>query len=144
MAGVNIIYGLGMLAQGITFDYAQLLIDNEIARMIKEVVGGVRVDRESLALEVIQSVGATGEFISHEHTYRSFKQEVSQNQLIFRGTRDAWQNGGSKDLTERAYEEAQKIFNTFKIKPLPQDVVKKMRDLVNEAEEHYGVALSSE
>ena len=133
-----------MLAQGITFDYAQLLIDNEIARMIKEVVGGVRVDRESLALEVIQSVGATGEFISHEHTYRSFKQEVSQNQLIFRGTRDAWQNGGSKDLTERAYEEAQKIFNTFKIKPLPQDVVKKMRDLVNEAEEHYGVALSSE
>lgn len=34
-----------MLAQGITFDYAQLLIDNEIARMNKEVVGGIRVDR---------------------------------------------------------------------------------------------------
>ncbi len=133
-----------MLAQGITFDYAQLLIDNEIARMIKEVVGGIKVDRNSLALEVIQSVGAAGEYISHEHTFSNFKKEVSQNQLIFRGTRDAWQNAGSKDLTERAYEEAIEIYNSFKIKPLPQDVVKKMRDIVNEAEEHYGVVLSSE
>ena len=144
MAGVNIIYGLGMLAQGITFDYAQLVIDNEIAKMIKEVVGGVTVNRETLALEVIQTVGAAGEFISHEHTYTNFKKEVSQNKLIFRGTRDAWQNAGSKDFTERAYEEAVEIFNSFKVKPLPGDVISKLRSIVNEAEEHYNVELSSE
>ncbi len=112
--------------------------------MIKEVVGGIRVDENALALEVTQSVGAAGEFISHEHTYVNFKKEVSQNQLIFRGTRDAWQKAGSKDLTERAYEEAIKIYNNYKVKPLPPDVVKKMRDIVNEAEEHYGVLLSRE
>lgn len=133
-----------MLAQGITFDYAQLVIDNEIARMIKEVVGGVTVNRNTLALEVIQTVGAAGEYISHEHTYTNFKKEVSQNKLIYRGTRDAWQKDGSKDLTERAYEEAISIFNSFKIKPLPDAVKSKMRSIVNEAEEHYKVKLSSE
>ena len=138
------IYGLGMLAQGITFDYAQLVISNEIARMIKEVVAGIKVDQDTLALEVIHAVGAAGEFISNEHTYSNFRELASKNKLIFRGTRDTWEKEGSKDLTERAYEEAIEIYNSFKIKPLPQDVVKKMRDIVNEAEEHYGVALSSE
>ena len=133
-----------MLAQGITFDYAQLLIDNEIARMIKEVVGGVTVNRNTLALEVIQQVGAAGEFISHEHTYNHFRQEASANELIYRGTRDAWQKGGSKDLTERAYEEARQILKNFKIEPLPGEVKSKMRSIVNEAEDHYGVTLSSE
>jgi trimethylamine---corrinoid protein Co-methyltransferase len=133
-----------MLAQGITFDYAQLLIDNEIARMIKEVVGGIKVDRDTLALEVIQSVGAAGEFVSNEHTYSHFREVASDNKLIYRGTRDAWQNAGSKDLTERAYEEAIQIFNNFKIKPLPKDVVSRVRSIVNEAEDHYSVKLSTE
>jgi len=138
------IYGLGMLAQGITFDYAQLVIDNEIARMIKEVVAGIRVDKDTLALEVIQAVGAAGEYISHEHTYSNFRELASQNKLIYRGTRDAWEKEGSTDLTERAYEEAISIYNSYKVKPLPEDVISKMRSIVNEAEDHYGVELSSE
>ena len=92
----------------------------------------------------IQTVGAAGEFISQEHTYTNFKKEASNNKLIFRGTRDAWQKAGSKDLTERAYEEAMQIYNNFKIKPLPDDVKLKMRSIVNEAEEHYQVELSIE
>ncbi len=133
-----------MLAQGITFDYAQLLIDNEIARMIKEVVGGITVNSNDLALEVIQSVGAAGEYVSHEHTYTHFRDLASQNKLIYRGTRDAWQHAGSKDITTRAYEEAKEVFDNFKVKALPEDVVKKMRSIVNEAEEHYNVKLSTE
>jgi len=138
------IYGLGMLAQGITFDYAQLVITNEIARMIKEVVAGIKVDCDTLALEVIQAVGAAGEYVSHEHTFSRFRDLASKNKLIYRGTRDRWEKDGSKDLTERAYEEALDIYNNFKIKPLPGDVVAKMRDIVNEAEDHFSVKLSKE
>ena len=133
-----------MLAQGITFDYAQLLIDNEIARMIQEVVGGITVNKDTLALEVIHAVGAAGEFVSHEHTYSRFRELASQNKLIYRGTRDAWQHAGSKDMTTRAYEEAKQIFDTFKVAPLPADKVQKMRAIVNEAEDHLRVKVSSE
>ena len=44
LAGTNLIYGLGMIESGVTFDYAQLVIDNEMARMVKHVVRGIRVD----------------------------------------------------------------------------------------------------
>ena len=53
MAGANLIYGAGMIESGVTFDSAQFVMDNEIARMIKHIVGGIRVDDESLAVDDI-------------------------------------------------------------------------------------------
>ena len=38
LAGANVIYGSGMLEMGITFDLAQLVLDNEIAGMISAAV----------------------------------------------------------------------------------------------------------
>ena len=62
LAGANLIYGLGMLESGVTFDFGQLVMDNEFARMIRHAVGGIRVDDESLAVEDIAAVGPVTDF----------------------------------------------------------------------------------
>ena len=49
LAGANVIYGLGMIESGMTFDFGQLVMDDEFAGMIKQCVRGIRVDDESLA-----------------------------------------------------------------------------------------------
>lgn len=138
LAGANLIYGLGMLELGITFDFAQLVMDNEIARMIKKSVGGINVNEEEMAVGVIQQVGAAGEFISHEHTFQHFR-EQSQNRLIDRRMRDAWLAEGGKDLTERAYEEAKRILENHKSDPIPNGAAETMREIVAGAEEEYGL-----
>ncbi len=132
------IYGPGMLELGVTFDYAQLLIDNEIARMVNKVVAGIPVTDESLAVDVIKEVGSTGEFITKEHTYKYYKDQ-SQSKLIDRRMRESWLEKGGKDLTERAYEEAIHIMETHKPDPLPAGAAEEMRRIVEEAEEEYGV-----
>ena len=38
LAGANLIYGAGMTESGVTFDYAQYVLDNEIAAMVKRAV----------------------------------------------------------------------------------------------------------
>lgn len=45
-----------MIESGVTFDYAQLVIDDEIARMVKQVVGGILVSDERLAVDDIARV----------------------------------------------------------------------------------------
>ncbi|MBQ6811093.1 MAG: trimethylamine methyltransferase family protein, partial [Firmicutes bacterium] len=50
LAGANVIYGLGMLELGITFDFGQLVIDNEIAMMIKHVVNGIEINDYNMAV----------------------------------------------------------------------------------------------
>lgn len=137
MAGANIIYGLGMLELGMTIDYAQLVMDNEIARMIKRAVEGIDVTDGDLAVDVIKKVGTAGEFISQKHTLHNYKKVQSSAGLIDRRMRGSWLEDGAKDLTQRAYEKAIDILKNHKPDPLPAGAAETIRIIVKEAEAAY-------
>ena len=61
LAGANLIYGLGMLDSALTWDYAQMVMHNEFARMIKRVVGGIELNDETMQADLIAEVGPGGE-----------------------------------------------------------------------------------
>ena len=108
MAGANLIYGAGMIESGVTFDCAQFVIDNEIARMIRRVAGGIRVDDETLAVDDIHSVGPFGDFLSLDSTYRHMR-DLTQPEILDRRTREEWQERGSRDLYAEALVKARGI-----------------------------------
>lgn len=132
------IYGLGMLEMGVTFSFGQLVMDNEFARMIKHTVGGIPVTDETLAVDVIREVGPFDHFLGHEHTFKHMKTQ-SQPRFIDRTVRETWEQSGKTDIFQRAAEEARRILETHKPKPLPQDVLATIRSLVAEAEEELGI-----
>ena len=105
LAGANLIYGLGMLDSALTWDYAQMVMHNEFARMIKRVVGGIELNDETMQADLIAEVGPGGEFITREHTFKNMRQ-LSQTELIDRRTRRVWQEEGGTDIVERAYEKS--------------------------------------
>ena len=93
-----------------TFDFGQLVLDAEFARMIKHAVHGIPVSDETLALDVIHEVGPFGDFLSHEHTLRHMR-EQSQPTLIDRRVREEWEQMGSLTSYERATREARRILD---------------------------------
>jgi trimethylamine--corrinoid protein Co-methyltransferase len=131
LAGANLIYGLGMIESGQTLDYGQLVMDNEFAQMIKQVVAGIRVDDTTLAVDVINEVGPFGDFLSHEDTYKHMRGQ-SMSKLIDRRVREDWAADGSTDIHQRATEEARRILETHTPAPLPESVVAEMRGIVQE------------
>jgi len=139
LAGANLIYGLGMLDMGMTLDWAQLVMDNEMAGMVKHVVRGIPVTDETLAVDVIHEIGPFGDFISHDHTRRHMKAIQSQPKLIDRRRRDLWLQLGGTDLAYRAREEAKYILKTHKPDPLPPGVASTHRSIVQSAEEELCV-----
>lgn len=138
MAGANLIYGAGMLELGITFDYAMMVMENEMAAMIKKTVQGISVSDETLAVDVIKQVGSAGNFITQDHTYAHMRAQ-SHSKLIDRRMRGSWLEAGGSDITERAYAKAIEILENYKPDPLPEDVAAKLRSIVEEAEKEYGV-----
>ena len=138
LAGTNLIYGLGMIESGMTFDYAQLVIDDEMARMIKQVVGGIRVDDESLAVDDIHQVGSFGDFLSLDATMAHMR-EQSQPALIDRRVRDEWSAMGSSTLHERALAKARIIIETHVPDPLPEGVPEELAAIIAAAERELGV-----
>ena len=138
LAGANLIYGLGMIEMGMTIDYGQLVMDNEFARMIKYTLQGIPVNDETLAVDVMHDVGPSKDFLGHDHTFKHM-QEQSQPTLIDRRMREDWQTDGSTDLHQRATAKAREILETHQPEPLPDDVLAKLRSIIEEAEEELGV-----
>jgi trimethylamine--corrinoid protein Co-methyltransferase len=138
LAGANLIYGLGMLESGVTMDYGQLVLDNEMARLIKYSVAGIPVNDETLAVEDIAQVGSFGDFLSLDSTYKHMR-EQSQPKLMDRRVRDDWVSAGATDAYARALSEARRILQTHQPQPLPQAVLDQLRDIIREAEIELGV-----
>ena len=134
LAGASQIYGSGMIESGVTFDYAQLVMDNEFARMIKHVVAGIQVDDEHLLVDEIHKVGPFGDFLSLDSTLMYMRQQ-SQPQLL-----EEWQAAGATDLYTRAAQKAREIIETHKPEPLPDDIAKRVHAVVEAADRERGVA----
>ena len=123
-----------MLESGMTFDYGQLVMDNEFAKMIKHVVMGIPVNDETLSVDVIKEVGPFKDFLSHKNTFQNMKIQSSPR-LMDRRVRAQWEAAGCPTLYDRAVAEAQTsngdntIPNPFRLK-LPLE----LRRIVEETE----------
>ncbi|MBZ4688649.1 MAG: hypothetical protein PWQ96_1762 [Clostridia bacterium] len=137
LAGANLIYGMGMLELGVTFSYAQLVIDDTIAKMVKRVVQGVDVTDDTLAVDLIKRIGGGSgkHYLTEKHTIDYMHSEQSRAGIFDRRMRQTWKiEAGGKDAAERAAEKAREILATHTPEPLDKDVRKRLRKIVESAE----------
>ena len=133
LAGANLIYGLGMLDSALTWDYAQMVMHNEFARMIRRVVAGIDLNDETMQADLLAEVGPGGEFITKEHTFKNMRQ-LSQTELIDRRARNTWMEDGGTDIVERAYAKAQDILENYKVDPLPEETQRELKSILADAD----------
>jgi trimethylamine--corrinoid protein Co-methyltransferase len=140
LAGGNILFGAGVLEQGLTFDYAKLIMDAEMIRMIQIAIKGIGITDETLAMDVIHEVGPGGAYISHEHSLRTMKSQ-SQSKLFDRRSRTDWMELTQETaIRERAYQAAIEILQNHKPPPLPEGASKTMKEIVVEFEKEIQTA----
>ena len=130
------IYGVGMLDSGMTWDYAQAVMQNEMVRMIVKAVEGLPISDDLMALDVIESVGPGGEYITHPHTYEHMKQQ-SQVELFDRNTREAWEAAGANNIVDGSYEKALNIINNYTPDALSDSAQASLNEIFAQAEERH-------
>jgi trimethylamine--corrinoid protein Co-methyltransferase len=127
-----------MLEMGITFDFGQLVMDNDFAGMIKHAVQGIPVNDDTLSVDIIHEIGPFGEFVSHENTYQNMR-ITSRPNIIDRTRRNDWKSKGARDLYRRASEEARHILETHKPPKLPESAAAEIREIIKDTESELGV-----
>ncbi len=123
---------------GITFDLAQLVLDNEVAGLIKRTVSGIEVNDETLSLDTIKEVGPFKDYLAHETTFKHMRLTTSPK-LMDRKMRPRWEKAGSKNAYERACDEVKHILETYTPPQISDDVLKKVRAIIEGAEAELGV-----
>lgn len=132
-AGSNLIYGSGMLDSGLIFSYAQLVIDNDIFKMVRKVMQGIHVSDETLALESIKSVGIGGDHLMQDHTMKYMRSLPSAPHIIDRNNYQGWLSKGGSSMAERAAEKAAEILANHTPTPLTDEATSALRTIVEDA-----------
>jgi trimethylamine--corrinoid protein Co-methyltransferase len=137
LAGANMIVGSGMLDAASVVDPLNFVIDDEIAASYTRIKKGLEVNEETLALDIIKSVGPGPgrNFLNTAHTFKHFRKETWLDYTITeRRPRSTWMKDGSKDMKQRALEKARHILKTHQPMPLDKEIQTELDQIVREAE----------
>ena len=133
MGGANYIHhSAGMLESMLTIAHEQFVIDDEIIGNCCKVLKGIDVDAEHLALEVIESVGPGGNFMTSPHTMTHLRTEYyNGNGVTDRKSREKWEQDGSLDTRQRALGIARKFLAGSKPSYIPEEIDKAIKEKFN-------------
>ena len=136
MAGVNTIYGSGMLELGQTFSNEQLVIDNDIIAMERKAMEGIPVNDETLAVDVIKEIGVGRDFIGHPTTMANI--ELASDPTVFnRDMIGDWRAQGSKSCVDVAHDIVVDVLKNHVVAPIDPEIAAKMEAIVKEADEAF-------
>jgi len=122
LSGANLIHDVGFLESALIGSHEMVVLSDEIIGMVKRFLAGVRVDDETLALDVIRRAGPGGNFLDQEHTARNMRKELWFPRLMDRSKWDQWQASGAKRMGDRVRERVREILETHEVAPLPEEV----------------------
>jgi trimethylamine--corrinoid protein Co-methyltransferase len=134
LSGASLIHDVGYLDSGLNGSLEMLVLCDEIIAMVKHIGRGVRVDEDSLALEVINRVGPGGQFLSEDHTLEHYRRDFWFPKLMDRSNVETWVAGGKKTLKERVEEKMNHILETHRPTPIDGTVMREMKKIIEKAD----------
>jgi trimethylamine--corrinoid protein Co-methyltransferase len=108
-SGLTLTQCLGTLASGLYGSPEMLLICDEMVHMIKRFLAGIQVSDETLALDVIQELGPSGNYLTHDHTAQWFRKELFFPVLFRRQSIDTWVESGARPVVDLAHERVEAL-----------------------------------
>jgi trimethylamine---corrinoid protein Co-methyltransferase len=133
MAGANLNHDVGYLDFGRTGSLEMIVIVDEMIDMIRRMKKGIPINDEMMALNVIEEIGPTGEFLSHDHTFRHLRSTQWRPKLTSRSGYEEWEASGKTSLLVRARTKLDTILNTHHPEPVPEKLKQEIQSLT----EHY-------
>jgi len=112
LVGGNMIHDVGYIEQGLTSSMDLMVASDEIIDMVKRILRGIPVNDETMALDVMDTVGPGGHYLEHDHTYNRFKTEIWRPKLLDRNNFENWTAAGGKRYGERVHERVIELLET--------------------------------
>jgi trimethylamine--corrinoid protein Co-methyltransferase len=129
LGGLNLIHDVGYMDNGMVCSTHQLILGDENISRTRRFISGIKVNRETLAREVIEKIGPGGHFLEDEHTHRHFRKELWRPSLMTRVAYEEWESTGAKDTAVRIQEKLEAILEGHQAPGLPDKTLAAIRAL---------------
>ncbi|HNO94577.1 MAG TPA: trimethylamine methyltransferase family protein, partial [Anaerolineales bacterium] len=105
LAGADELSGIGEMEAGVMGSFAQMVLDNELAKSVHRQRQGLSADAEHLAVEVIGNVmDSNRNYLASKHTLKHLRAgEMALTKLAERNSWDTWEDKlGRKQMADSA------------------------------------------
>ncbi len=133
LAGTDILGGAGQLEVATTISPLQLVLDDELARVILGITTGLEVNEDNMAWEDLLRVTPGGHFLETEHTLQNCRKVVSRD-VFTNMSRETWTKRGVKDLLLRTQERFSYLMDNRVTKELPAETAREIDNIVETAD----------
>jgi len=121
LAKTNLNHDVGYLEAGLANSPELMVLANELITMNRVFTQGVSFDDDALAVDVIDEVGPGGQFLSHDHTMRHWR-NLWTPALFDRQRLEPWMEKGSKNMRTRIREATLALLGSHHVESLPASV----------------------
>jgi trimethylamine--corrinoid protein Co-methyltransferase len=129
LSGANLVHDCGLLDHGSMASPTYMVLVNEVLSMLSQFTRGIKVNEETLAVDVIHRVGPRGHYMEDPHTLKYFR-DVWYSNLFDRSNYETWLEQGGRRFNERLSEQTlQKL--EHQPEPLPPEVIKELDQMAN-------------
>lgn len=121
LAGADELSGIGEMEAGVMGSFAQMVLDNELAKSVHRQRQGLSADAEHLAVEVIGNVMDTNRnYLASKHTLKHLRAgEMALSKLAERNSWDTWEEKlGRKQMADHVTDEAERLLREHVVTPL--------------------------
>ena len=137
LSGGTIINLIGGMYGELAHHPVQAVLDNDLAGMIGRFIEGIRVDEETLAVNLIEKVGVLpGHFLGESHTRKWHKKEQYIPHVFDYLTYPEWKKYGKKSALDYAKERVEEILSDYK-HTLPESKEEELDRILEEARRYY-------
>ena len=130
---------IGGFESGNLSDLEGLIYGDEVIDFLKQLVTGIPIDKETLALDSIGRVGPGGNYMLEESTFK-FCRDFWQPALMKSASFRQWQDGGKKELSEALHQKVLDILEQGTTHALPRPVAENLGRILQKAEKAYAEA----
>ena len=132
LSGANVNFFSGFLETAMTGSLETLYFANDAVGYLDRIIGGISVEDEELARELIHEVGPEGNFLGEEHTLEHYPGNWKPDTLSRQNYTD-FVRTGRKEYGRRANEKVREILEKGVAKPLPREVKANLEAIMEEA-----------
>jgi trimethylamine--corrinoid protein Co-methyltransferase len=129
----NVIHDVGYLESGSTSSLEMLTMADELVAMSRFFTAGIPVNKDTLALDVIQKVSEGGEnslFLKEDHTFKNFRKAQFLPRLLDRSQHEVWRKSGSRELYHRCNAKAKKILTRDQVSLKSEQILREIEQII--------------
>jgi len=132
LSGVNVVsQAMGCLDNLMTVSYEKTVIDDELVERVRRTMDGVTIDDASRSIDVIMEVGHGENYILHDSTLMSYKQNWEPRFSDWEPY-EIWEESGKVDIERKARTKVKEILEYAEKPILDEDTAQQLKRFINE------------